>query len=102
MNDNYLNDRLGTVIKPVGNANVSVGLPSWMDPKTAFEINFEGTQDVQWELSGSQLDLRLGTVDVTRMIVVTADPELRTRLQTLYEGKFADNVAKLTGGEGDK
>lgn len=102
VNDNYLNDRLGTVIKPVGNADVSVGLPSWMDPKTAFEVNSGGTQDVRWELSGSRLNLKLGTVDVTRMIVVATDPELRTRLQTLYEGKFADNVAKLTGGEGDK
>ncbi len=95
VNDDYLNDRLGTVIQPVKNARMTATLPAWLKPTEAFEVTFEGTQDVQWNRSGPKLDIELGTVDVTRLIVVSAYPGLRDQLQKLYEAKFADNVARL-------
>lgn len=100
VNDNYLNDQLGTVYRPVENARLSITLPSWLQPREVFEVTFKGTQDAQWERSGSKLNLQLGTVDLTRLLVVTADAGLRGRLQKLYESKFAGNVARLIGEEG--
>ena len=48
------------------------------------------------DLSDSKLKLHLGTVDVTRLIFITSDADLRANLQKLYTDKFAANVAKLT------
>ena len=95
VNDDYLCNKTGTIIKPVEKADVSVNLPSWLKPTDAFEINYKGTQDLQWDKSVSGMNLRLGTVDVARMIIITSDPNLRGQLQNLYQTKFADNVTKL-------
>ena len=96
VNDNYANDRLGTVIHPLENAFVEVQLPSWLNTDQAFEVNFKGTQDIQYERLGSKLRFDLGTVEVTRLIVITSDPSLRASLQKYYDSHLAANVAKLT------
>jgi hypothetical protein len=99
VNDDYVDDRIGTVIKPIEKADVAVTLPAWLDAKAIFEVNAKGTQDVISNKSESKLNLSLGTVDVTRMIVITSDAGLRARLQAVYDSKFAANVAKLTAGQ---
>jgi len=96
VNDNYLNDRLGTIIKPLDNAEMSVTVPSWLDPKCVFEVSSSGTSEVAHDRSGGKLSVKLGTVSVTRLIVVSSDPGLRERLQTLYESRFAANVGRLS------
>jgi len=96
VNDDYANDRLGTVFRPVEKAKVSVSLPAWLDSKSVFEITYAGTQDLASERAGSKINLDLGTVNVCRLVVITSEVGLRERLQKLYAGKFAANVAKLT------
>jgi len=97
VNDNHFSDRLGTVIRPIENATMRVTLPAWLKPAAVFEVNHEGTAKVDWQASGSGrlLMLNLGTVEVTRMILITARADLRDALQKRYEDKFADNVRKL-------
>jgi len=94
VNDDYANDAKGTTIRTVENAEVSVALPKWLDPKSVFEISYRGTADVKWE-SGERLSLHLGTVPVTRMIVVTSDSSLRAGIQKSYDTGIGANVAKL-------
>lgn len=96
VNDNYACDRLGTVIQPVENAEASIGLPAWLSPRSVFEISYKGTGDVQHDQSEDGLGLNLGTLDVTRIVVITSDPDLRSKLQARYDAAFASNVAQLT------
>lgn len=101
VNDNYLDDRVGTFIKPVEIAETGVTLPSWLDAKSVFEVDFNGTHDVKWDRAGLELSLHLEPVAVTRLIVISSDPGLRDRLQKTYETKFAANVAKLSAGSSE-
>jgi hypothetical protein len=94
VNDDVACDRVGTVYKPVEKANVKVKLPSWLKPTDAFEITFSGTKDVSWA-GKSEIALDLGTVQISRFVLITSDPKLRSQLQGLYESKFAANVGKL-------
>ncbi len=95
VNDQYTNDEKGTNIRPVGKAAVSMKVPAWMKPASVFEVTSQGTADVKWASTGSQVSLDLGQVDVTRLIVVTADRELRRQLQERYASQFATNVKTL-------
>ncbi len=85
INDNHWNDETFHST-PVGNATVTATLPAWMQASpTAFEVSASGLGDVSTQVNGSQLTLNLGTLNVTRMIVVTTDPSLRATLQQRYE-----------------
>jgi len=95
VNDNVACDRLGTVVRPAENAKVSVKLPSWMTPKDAFEVTPEGIRDVSWQAKGGNVDLSLGTVQISRFVVVTGNAGLRGQLQQRYQQLFAANVARL-------
>ncbi|MGQ9454478.1 MAG: hypothetical protein ACUVRS_07430 [Armatimonadota bacterium] len=95
VNDDYACDRSGTVIIPVENVKVSVSLPGWLKPSSVFELSCKGTRDLRWNSEDRRIVLDLGTVNVTRFVVVTSDPGLRDRLQELYQSRFASNVARL-------
>ncbi len=95
VNDNFLCDRLGTVVKATEKARVSVTLPSWLRPVDAFEIGYDGVKDAAWKQAGARTNLDLGTLQMTRMVVITADKGLRGRLQGIYDRQFRENVAGL-------
>ena len=97
VNENYASDRLGTVYQPIEQCRLEVSLPAWIRARDVFEVTWKGTRDVRWDF-GRKLDLQLDATELTRMIVVTSDPGLRSRLQERYQTKFAAKVAKLTGG----
>lgn len=99
VNDDYANDRVGTVYQPIEDAKVSVDLPKWLSPTDAFEVTCEGARDATWELQDGRLGLELGTVDLTRLVVVSNDTTLRDRLQELYDRDLADNVRRLAAEE---
>ncbi len=93
VNDNYYNDQAGCHYAPVGNATVTVTLPSWMQTSpTAFEISAVGLSDVSAALNGNQLQVNLGTLNLTRMIVLTTDPQLRTAIQQRYTQEVEPHV----------
>lgn len=95
INDDCANDRVGTVIQPLEKAEVTVPCPAWLQPQDVFEITAAGIRDVAHERSGTRLTLRLGHVEVTRLLLITADAQLRQRLQSLYQARFAANVQQL-------
>ena len=97
VNDDYLNDREGTKITPVAEASVRLTLPSWLEPRDTFEIATSGTKLVTHRTAAGQLTLDIGKVDVTRLLVVTSDSNLRHSVQDDYAAHYAGNVAKLLG-----
>jgi hypothetical protein len=97
VNDDVFSDRHGTVYEPVERAKVTFGLPSWLKPKDAFEVTYDGIKDVSWGRDGSKVKLDLGVVNLSRFVVVTSNPSLRAELQKLYADKSAANVAALKG-----
>ena len=92
VNDQYYNDPAGIHYTPVSAATVTATLPSWLQSPTAFEISASGLRDVSTELSGNQLQLNLGTLDLTRMIVVTTNPELKATLQQRYDEQVSPGI----------
>lgn len=94
VNDEYANSEKGIKYKPIENASLAFELPSWLKSPDAFEINAAGIRPIA-RTAGRRMVVDLGTVDLTRMIVVTSDAKLRDRLQELYDAKFKANVARL-------
>jgi hypothetical protein len=98
VNDKFTNTWAGTQISSVSNATVTVTLPAWLvdlNNTTAFEISAGGIQDVASTLSGNQLILNLGTLKVTRMVVVTTNQSLRASLQARYDSLVKTNVCSF-------
>lgn len=98
-NDNVASDRVGTVIRPVENAHVRAHLPAWLKAADVFEVTYRGPRDVKWQVGADGLNLELGTVHVTRFIVVSNGPGLRHQVQQAYDDKYAANVAALAPDE---
>ena len=87
VNDNYYNDDIspGFHSTDVNNATVTATLPSWLQTSlSAFEVTAGGLSDVTMVRNGSQLQVSLGTLKITRMIVVTKDASLRPAIQQRY------------------
>jgi hypothetical protein len=97
VNDNHAVDRSGTVLYPIEKASVTVLPPPWLQVKTVFEITYAGTRPVPWTQTGAEISIDLGTVELTRLVLVSADENLRPVLETLYRSRFAATVAKLLG-----
>ncbi|MBN1489331.1 MAG: hypothetical protein JXA69_05385 [Phycisphaerae bacterium] len=95
VNHCYANDRTGTVYQPVEQAKASIELPSWLTPKDVFEINHGGTHNVGWTLDGNRVTLAETKLELTRMVVITADAALRSRIQERYLAEFSKKVERL-------
>ena len=96
VNDDYYNDTAGFHHNPVGNASVVATLPSWMTSSpTAFEIRPSGLYNVATSLNGNNLTVALGTLDITRMIVITTNPQLRATVQQRYEEQVWPGVCEF-------
>jgi hypothetical protein len=93
VNDDYYNDFTGCHYNPVSNATVTATLPLWMQSSpTAFEVTPGGLRDVSTQLNGSQLQVNLGTLKLTRMIILTTNPQLRTTLQQRYDQEVRPGI----------
>jgi hypothetical protein len=99
VNDDYTCDMQGINIKPLEDVKVDVDLPSWLKAPRAFEITSAGTRYLDANFWAGDVRLNLGTVDVTRLIVITSDATLRATLQKYYDEKLATNVAKLMSAQ---
>ncbi len=94
VNDDYYNDPSGCHYNSKSNASVVATLPSWMrsPAPTAFEVRPSGLHNVTTSLNGGNLTVSLGTLDLTRMIVITTNPQLRSIIQQRYEEKVWPGV----------
>jgi len=96
VNDNHYNDEAGFHSTDVPNATIDATLPAWMQSSlTAFEVSAAGLSDVGIQVNGSQLQVNLGTLKVTRMIVLTADSQLRATLQQRYDSEVRPGVCNI-------
>jgi hypothetical protein len=96
VNDDYSNDAVSCHYTNVNNATVTATLPSWMQSSpTAFEISAGGVGDVSTVLNGNQFQVNLGTVKLTRMIVLTTNPQLRATVQQRYDLQFRSAVCAI-------
>jgi len=96
VNDDHWNDE-DWHSNDVTNATVTMNLPTWMQSPTptAFEISPGGLGNVSTQVNGTQLELSLGTLEVTRMIVVTTNPVLRATIQQRYENEVWPGVCNF-------
>ncbi len=95
VNDDHYNDLAGCHYNVVSNATVTATLPAWMVPPTAFEVTPAGLRDVNTQLNGKQLQVNLGSLKLTRMIVLTTDAQLRTTLQERYDNSIRAGVCSF-------
>jgi hypothetical protein len=101
VNDDYYNDLAGCHYTQISNATVTATLPSWMvggptgEVPTAFEISASGLSDVSTQPSGNQLQVNLGTLKLTRMIVLTRDAQLRSTLQQRYDQSVRPGICNF-------
>lgn len=100
VNNDHASDRVGTVVQPLARAQATIQLPSWLKPKDAFEITCRGVGDVAHEYANAGVTLQLGQVVLTRLVVITSDTELRTRLNALYDARFAQSARRLLDQQG--
>jgi hypothetical protein len=96
VNDDHINDQVGTIIRPIKSADVSLDLPGWLtSPTNVFEIDYKGVRDVSYSVASGRITANLGRVDVTRMIVITKDSTLKTALQSVYTNTYSARVQTL-------
>jgi hypothetical protein len=96
VNDDYYNDEAGFHSTDVPNATVTATLPSWMQTQlTAFEVTAGGIRSVNTQRTGNQLLLNLGTLTLTRMIVLTKDPQLLSTLQQRYDEQVRPGICAI-------
>jgi hypothetical protein len=95
VNDTSRGNKTGTTIRTVSPAEVTVQMPAWLKSASAFEIDSTGTKDLAAKVSGAAATMNLGSVKVTRLIVLTQDAGLRQRMQKLYTERFAAAVQRL-------
>jgi len=93
--DQYLNDEAGTHYAPIDGASLTAALPGWMTSPSAFEITAGGVRDVAAQINGNQLQVNLGTLDLTRMIVLTNNSQLRTTIAQRYEQAVRAGVCTI-------
>jgi len=95
VNDNYAVDRHGTVVHPVQPAIVRITPPPWLHTRSVFEVAYTGTRPVSWSCRDGELLLDLGTVQLTRLLIISADENLQRTLDAQYRAQFAAKVARL-------
>jgi len=95
VNDNFASDRVGTVVRPLEKARIQVRPPSWLRCGDVFELTPEGTRDVKRQADRGGLTLDLGTVRLTRFLLISRTADLRHDAQKHYEACFAANVKAL-------
>lgn len=96
VNDDYACDEAGTIIQRIDNAEVSLDLPSWLSsPTNVFEVDYKGIHDVSYGVASGRINLHLGAVDVSRMIIITKDSTLKSTLSSRYASIYGPRVEQL-------
>jgi hypothetical protein len=97
VNDDYSSIDTGTMVRPISSAQIGLKLPGWLEPVSVFEVDYRGVRDVPFTLTGPRIDLHLGAVNVTRLILVTSDSTLKNTLLSRYDSRYGPNVSQIIG-----
>ncbi len=99
VNDGTRHDTTGCHYTQISNATVTATLPTWMQASpTAFEVKPSGLSSVSSSLNNGQLQLALGTLNLTKMIVITTNPTLRATIQQRYEENVWPGICAFASG----
>lgn len=63
------------------NATVELRLPEWIEPREVFSVSWRGIESVEPTRDGDALLFDLPGLAIERVIVVTADPQVRAQMQ---------------------
>lgn len=63
------------------NATVELRLPEWIEPREVFSVSWRGIESVEPTRDGDALLFDLSGLAIERVIVVTADPQVRAQMQ---------------------
>lgn len=66
-------------------ATVAVELPEWLEPAAVFSVDHSGLQELAPRRDGRTLTFDLPGLRVERVIVITADPVVRTAMQEIND-----------------
>lgn len=95
VNDTSRGSREGTMIQNVSPATVTLRVPVWLKNVQAVEVDSRGVRLPLCKQDGSEVTLTLGTVKVTRLVILTQDPGLRA---TLAKQRFSWKKGGKGGG----
>jgi len=96
VNDDIACDRSGITVKPIEDTYINIELPQWLEAQDTFEITYAGVQDINWQSRMNQgISIDLGKVELTRLIMITSNKQLKSQLQQDYIKRFASNIRKL-------
>jgi hypothetical protein len=88
VNDNYYNDTNGFHSTPVANATITATLPAWLlagpVAPMVFEVATGGLKAANTQLNGNQLQINLGSLPLTRLVVITKNPQVPLLTQQRY------------------
>jgi len=69
--------------KPVS-AVIDVKVPEWLNPREVFEVSHAGLADLSPDRTDTHLRFRFPEVEVSRVVVITADGSLRSRCLSIH------------------
>lgn len=96
INDDHANDRSGSIVRSIDDADASFALPSWLPaPSNVFEVDYSGLHDVSYSIESGRITLDMGRTDLTRMIIITSDTNLRSQIQSRYTNIYGPRVDGL-------
>lgn len=96
VNDDHANDQAGTIIRQIPNAQASFALPSWLtSPTHVFEVSYKGITDVPYSVTAGSINLNIGRVDVSKMIIVTKNSSLKASLQSIYTSTYLPRIQTI-------
>ncbi len=96
VNQNHYNDSAGTFhYTSASNATLTATLPTWMRWPISFEVSAGGLGAVNTQTNGNQLQFNLGTLKITRMIVLTKDPQLPVMIQQRYNQQVRPGICTM-------
>jgi len=66
-------------------ATVTLDLPEWIGPAEVFTVHHTGLADLPAARNGRMLTFDLSGLAVQKVIVITADPAVRTQMQAIND-----------------
>lgn len=99
VNDDYSSIDTGTMVRPIDHAEVGLDLPGWLTAASVFEVDHTGVRDVPFDAAGPRINIHLGPVGVTRLVLITSDTALKAALQERYNTRFGPNVSHIIGSQ---
>jgi hypothetical protein len=96
VNEDYSCNDDGTILRSIKDAEISFDLPSWLtSPTDVYEVSYKGIANVTNSVTSGRITLDLGRVDVSRLIIITKNTNLKSGMQTSYTNKYGPKVDAL-------